>query len=140
MKTVDIRRHVYLSVPPATVWRALVDPKLVKQYYYEMELKAELRKGGDFSYWWPEKPSIRGKVVSIAKGRKLVTTFAFWRLNDAPSRVSFEVKKVGRVTDLAFAHTGLDPRSKTYKWVSGGWDGILSALKTLLETGKPLRW
>jgi hypothetical protein len=39
---------------------------------------------------------------------------------------------------LTVTHTGYAPGSKEFNGISEGWPAILSGLKTLLETGRPL--
>jgi hypothetical protein len=40
---------------------------------------------------------------------------------------------------LKVIHDELEPESKMLHDISQGWPAVLSALKTLLETGKPMR-
>jgi hypothetical protein len=42
------------------------------------------------------------------------------------------------VTKLTVVHDRLEESPKTALGVAGGWSYVLSGLKTLLETGKPL--
>ena len=44
----------------------------------------------------------------------------------------------GGITKLTVVHDQLEAAPKTAENVAGGWMYILSGLKTLLETGKPL--
>ena len=39
---------------------------------------------------------------------------------------------------MMLTHTGVSPGNPSYKMTIEGWTAILSSLKTLLETGKPL--
>ena len=44
----------------------------------------------------------------------------------------------GEISKLRLTHEGLHPDSPLATGVRGGWSQILSAMKTLLKTGKPL--
>ena len=44
----------------------------------------------------------------------------------------------GEVCLLTLTHDDFDGETKTYQSVRLGWNPVLSGLKTLLETGKPL--
>ena len=44
----------------------------------------------------------------------------------------------GGMTKLTLVHDQLEGAPKTAESVAGGWMLVLSGLKTLLETGKPL--
>jgi Activator of Hsp90 ATPase homolog 1-like protein len=52
------------------------------------------------------------------------------------SRCTFELEPQGEKVKLTITHTMDKPDSKFIKGVSTGWPGILSSLKSLLETGK----
>jgi uncharacterized protein YndB with AHSA1/START domain len=55
------------------------------------------------------------------------------------SRVAWELEPMdGGVTKLTVVHDRLESAPKTAESVAGGWSWVLSGLKTLLETGKPL--
>jgi len=55
------------------------------------------------------------------------------------SRVTWEIEaQDGGVCRLTVVHDRLDAAPKTALSVAGGWSYVLSGLKTLLETGRPL--
>jgi hypothetical protein len=49
------------------------------------------------------------------------------------------LEKKGETCKLTLTHDDFDGETKTYKSVGKGWNPVLSGLKTLLETGKPLK-
>jgi uncharacterized protein YndB with AHSA1/START domain len=56
------------------------------------------------------------------------------------SRVTWEIEEQpGGVCKLTVIHDQLEGAPKTAANVSGGWMFIISGLKTVLETGEPLR-
>jgi uncharacterized protein YndB with AHSA1/START domain len=81
-----------------------------------------------------------GEVVEIDRPRKLVLK---WRNEFLPeltaegfSRCTFELQPEGSTVKLTVTHEMVDkPKSKLIEAVSQGWPGILSHMKTLLETG-----
>ena len=59
---------------------------------------------------------------------------------DRACRVTWELRGGRRDhQDHADVHDDFDGETATYRAVAGGWPLNLSALKTLLETGEPLR-
>ena len=54
------------------------------------------------------------------------------------SRVTFDIEPLGELVKLTVVHDGFEPGSVVASMVSQGWPGILSSLKTLLETGDTL--
>jgi hypothetical protein len=81
-------------------------------------------------------------VLEAELGRKLVTTFdACWDDGvavDEPSRISWDIERQGDACKLTVTHDGFAGETETYRKISGGMPYILSGLKTLLETGRPL--
>lgn len=56
------------------------------------------------------------------------------------SVVRFEFVAMGKVTRLTVNHRDLEPDGSFLKLVKAGWPMILSSLKSLVETGKPLEF
>ena len=54
------------------------------------------------------------------------------------SRVRFDIEQLGEVCKLTVVHDGFEPGSTVAELVSQGRPHLLSALKTLLETGETL--
>jgi hypothetical protein len=52
--------------------------------------------------------------------------------------VTWEIEPRGEVCKLTLVHDDFDGITETYRQVGRGWNPVLSGLKTLLETGKPL--
>jgi uncharacterized protein YndB with AHSA1/START domain len=56
------------------------------------------------------------------------------------SVVRFDFVAMGEVTRLTVTHRDLEPDGSFLKVVRAGWPMILSSLKSLIETGKPLEF
>lgn len=85
---------------------------------------------------------IAPEVLEVDPPRKLVQTWKF--LYDPEltaegfTQVTYEIEaQEGGISKLTAIHE-LEGAPKTAEHVAGGWSYILSGLKTLLETGKPL--
>jgi uncharacterized protein YndB with AHSA1/START domain len=82
-------------------------------------------------------------VLESERPRRLVVS---WRslydpelAAEQPSRVTWEIEpQDGGVCRLMVTHDQLEGAPKTARKVAGGWMFILSGLKTLVETGRPL--
>ena len=55
------------------------------------------------------------------------------------SRATFELEPVGDMVKLTVIHDGFEPGSAVITRISQGWPRVLSSLKSLVETGQPLR-
>jgi len=56
----------------------------------------------------------------------------------SPGPGSRSIEPAGERVKLTVVHDGFEPGSVVLQSVSTGWPQVLSALKTLLETGAPL--
>jgi uncharacterized protein YndB with AHSA1/START domain len=144
----------YIATTPEKVWQALTETDVTRRYWGP--LKPDPSHTAPFenvSDWQPgsrwqhrqldkaQTVGVVGIVLESTPPRRLVLTWA--RPADAEnsertSRVTFDIEPQGdRLVKLTVLHEDLDP--EMHRGVSGGWPQILSSLKTLLETGQPLR-
>jgi uncharacterized protein YndB with AHSA1/START domain len=140
-------QHIQIAIKatPQAVWNALVDPTLTPAYYIGFVAEFDLTAGAPYRYTAGGGDMITGRVLEVEANHKLVTTFnGHWAPDVAElpeSKVSFEIFEpfmpMPGVTFLSCRHEGLDA-SETAAHLEIGWVSILSGLKTLLETGKPL--
>jgi uncharacterized protein YndB with AHSA1/START domain/DNA-binding transcriptional ArsR family regulator len=131
--------EVYIAATPERVWAALTDSELTKQYYYGNTVESDWKPGSPMIYRNPDgTESIQCEVVEADAPRRLVHTFFFPGTEETPSRCTWTIEPRGEATLLTLIHDEFDGETTTFKSVGHGWVPILSGLKTLLETGKPL--
>jgi uncharacterized protein YndB with AHSA1/START domain len=134
----------YIAAPPDKVWQALTSSELTRKYFWDRTVKIEPKVGGAFTLRFPDgRVNVQGKVVDYDPPRKLTYTWQvewpeeFRRLPEC--LVSYEIAPAGEAVRLTM--------TESHSWdvpeaiLSGGrmgWPAILSSLKSLLETGKPL--
>ena len=130
---------VFILATPEQIWDAITKSEFTQQYFYGARI--DVRDGRRFSaigdMAWDEE------VLESDPPRKLVHGWTAGYDPDlaaeAESRVTWEIEpQDGGVTKLTVVHDHLEGAPKTAESVAGGWMYILSGLKTLLETGKPL--
>lgn len=139
--------EVYIRTTPQKLWDAITKPEFTRQYFYGSSVKSDWKIGSPIVHLnEDEKPMLEGKVVEIDAPHRLVTTFASRYgkpggddpSKDRPSRVTWGIEQRGETCKLTLTHDDFDGETATYKSVGNGWNPVLSGLKTLLETGKPL--
>jgi uncharacterized protein YndB with AHSA1/START domain/DNA-binding transcriptional ArsR family regulator len=131
--------EVYIAATPERVWAALTESEFTKQYYYGNTVESDWKPGSPMIFRNPDgTTSIECKVVEADAPRRLVHTFFFPGTEESPSRCTWTVEPRGEATLLTLTHDEFDGETSTFKSVAHGWVPILSGLKTLLETGKPL--
>lgn len=135
---------IYIRTTTRALWSALTQGKFTRQYYAGLELQAELKRGGRFDYMHRQEihrrdgPGVAGFVIDVVPRKKLVHSFEPRFIDDGPSRVAYEIEPMGLVCKLTVTHDDFPPSGPTLATVREGWPEILSSLKSLLETGKPL--
>jgi len=149
MATMDARPAqvytVYIRAPREKVWDAITKPEFTRQYFFGSEPASTWKAGAPLV--WTETESGRtlvdGKVVECDPPRRLVHTWIVkyddGLTGEGPSRVTWELDETGGVTKLTAIHDEFPSGSRVYDNVAGGWPLVLSGLKTLVETGAPLR-
>jgi len=149
--------EVYIKATPQAIWDAITRPEWNRRYGYGTPSEYDLRPGGAFRTLGSEEMKahggpdviIDGEVLEVDPPRKLVQTYRMlWdpqMKEEGFTKVTWEIGEPFQgVTRLTVTHE-LDGAPRTAAQVSGklpgtggGWSMILSDLKTLLETGKPM--
>jgi uncharacterized protein YndB with AHSA1/START domain len=157
-KTIQTYR-VYIKAAPQAIWDALTKPEWTVKYGYAPLVEYDLRPGGRYLAHPNEGMKavgvsgviVDGEVIEANPPCRLVQT---WRMLMEPSlaaegftRLTHDIEPVrGGVTRLTLTHdlTGA-PRLASLvagehelDGAGGGWNEVLSGIKTLLETGSPL--
>jgi uncharacterized protein YndB with AHSA1/START domain len=142
----------YIATTPEQVWRALVDTEVTEKYW--LDPSADVPAHVNVSDWIPgsrwehqrvdegRTVDIAGKVVESSPPHRLVVTWSRpTEIEDEAkrSRVTFDIAASGNgLVRLTVTHEDLERDPPMRDGVSNGWPKVLSNLKTLLETGRPL--
>ena len=143
-KNLTFAYDIYIGAGVGKVWNGIVDGEMTKHYVYGTRLKSKLKKGAPYAYVGDgDFNVVDGEILEIEPEKRLVMTWkAHWDesvAKDRPSRVSYELTPAGpSTTRLHVVHDDFDGQTPTYSGSVDGWPLMLSSLKSLLETGKPL--
>jgi uncharacterized protein YndB with AHSA1/START domain len=157
--------RVYIRATPQAIWDAITKPEWSERYGYGGRVNYDLRPGGALAVYpsdemreasrqmGNELPDvvIDGEVIEADPPRRLVTT---WRMlmdqttaAEGFTRLTYDISDgVGGVTSLTVTHelegapvlAAIVGGNLEDKGAGGGHAWILSDLKSLLETGKPM--
>jgi uncharacterized protein YndB with AHSA1/START domain len=135
---------IYIAASAERVWQSLTSAELSRQYFFGNAVEIEQKVGGSYILRQPDGAvHVSGEVVECDPPRKLTVTFNVdWpALIDklGQTLVSYEIEPAGDAVRLTMTEWHDRPLSDDI--LSGGrqgWPAILSSLKSLLETGKPL--
>ena len=135
---------IYIASTPQKIWQALTSAEFSRQYFFGNAVEIDLRIGGAFIVRTPDGAlHISGEVMECEAEKKLTVTFNVnWpglieRLGQ--TLVTYEIEPAGEAVRLTL--TEAHERELGDDILAGGrqgWPAILSSLKSLLETGKPL--
>jgi DNA-binding transcriptional ArsR family regulator/uncharacterized protein YndB with AHSA1/START domain len=143
----------YIHTTPEQLWVALTDPAFTGRYWgatfatdwkpgstmtwgyagvtiedpEQVVLESDPFKR--LSYTWQSTTDEFGKSVGFSD--ELVAKLQ----SERRSKIAFEIEPVGDQVKLTVIHDDFDEDSAMLPNISGGWPMVLSALKTLLETG-----
>jgi uncharacterized protein YndB with AHSA1/START domain len=151
--------EIYIKATPTAIWDAVTSPEWTAKYGYRGLSEYELKPGGKFralaneemrGFGLPEV-IVDGEVIEANPPHKLVQTYRFL-FNDEHreegfSRITWEIVQ----TEMDFCRLTITHEipasapmmrgaitSKFNTQGGGGWNWILSDLKSLLETGKTM--
>jgi len=135
---------IYIASTPAKVWQALTSAEFSRQYFFGNSVDIEQKVGGAFIVRTPNGAlHISGEVIACEPSRKLTVTFNVnWPAlieKLGQTLVTYEIEPAGDAVRLTL--TEAHERELGDDILSGGrqgWPAILSSLKSVLETGKPL--
>ena len=134
---------IYIASTPEKVWEALTSAEFTRQYFSGRSVEIEPKVGGSFLMRMPDgRFDIKGRVVEWDPPRRLSAT---WELDFAEFRelpaclVTYDIEPMGGSVKLTMteAHQWAVPDA-ILAGGRQGWPFILSSLKSVLETGKPI--
>ena len=143
-KEIAYTYQIYIGAPADKVWNGIVDGEMTKHYVYGTRLESKFKKGSPYAYVGDGGfKVVDGEILAIEPKKRLVMTWkAHWDesvANDSPSRVTYELSSASpSTTKIHIVHDGFDGETATYSGSVEGWPLMMSSLKSLLETGKPL--
>jgi uncharacterized protein YndB with AHSA1/START domain/DNA-binding transcriptional ArsR family regulator len=134
---------VFIQAPPDRVWRAITDGTETTRYYYGTRVDSTWQAGAPLTYTYPDGTiAADGKVLDIDPPRRLTMSFhARWDPAieaEGPVEIAWVLEARGDATKLTVTTSGLVEGSRTAADFAGGIVYIVSGLKTLVETGRPM--
>ncbi|HYY17293.1 MAG TPA: SRPBCC domain-containing protein [Streptosporangiaceae bacterium] len=152
----ELAYHVFIQATAQDVWEALTGPGWPRKYGYRTLVKYDLEPGGIYlayasGRWYGHRAGdliISEEVLEAEPPKRLVQTwhpmFDTRVAAEPPTRLTWEIHEEHTgLTAVAVRHdcpgapqTAALASAEPVR--SGGWSWVLSDLKTLLETGRPL--
>ena len=133
----------YIAATPEKCWAALTQSEFTTQFFFGRSVESDWKKG---SHWVLRKPDggvdVTGEVRESDPPKKLVVSWNLpWVEPKLPEAVvTYLIEPVGESV-IRLTMTETHPTPIPEHLLEGGrrgWPMILSGLKSLLETSKPL--
>ncbi|MGP3920820.1 SRPBCC domain-containing protein [Nonomuraea sp. 10N515B] len=138
--------HIFIRATPRQIWDAVTEPEYSAGYLFGALVETTGDIGSPFRYHAPDRSSLWGDetVLDADPPHRLIVSYRGLYNPDLAtepaSRVSWQIEPGDDgACLLTVVHDRLGSSPKTAARVAGpSWMRVLSGLKTLLETGKPL--
>ena len=141
--TFDHVYSVFIQAPPERVWRAITDGNETTRYYYGTRVDSTWTPGAPLTYAYPDGSiAADGIVLEVDPPNRVTMSFhARWDPAieaEGPVEMAWVLEAQGESTKLTVTTSGLVEGSRTAADFAGGIVYIVSGLKTLVETGRPM--
>lgn len=146
--------RIYIKATPQAIWDAITKPEWTRRYGYGTPVEYELRPGGAYRAFATElmkamgspEVAVDGEVLEVDPPRRLVQSWQpRWSPVEGVTRLTYEITEgadgvsvLTVIHELGGAPTLAAMVAGQVENAGGGWNEVLSGLKTLLETGSPL--
>ena len=130
------RRKERVPAPPERVWRAIVEPDELRQWWCD-DATVDLRADGCYAFTGPHvfAGAADAAIVDLAENERLVYR---WRIGDVETEVCYELANVLELTEFTVTQTA--ERSPAWPGAESGpnwWWTALPALRGHVESGAP---
>ncbi len=132
---------IYIASTAEKIYDAIQDPELTKLFWGRHKNVSDWKPGSRWEHQDYDDGTVdqSGEILEAERPHRLVMTWeGSPKFRVSPTRVTFLIEPAFGMVRLTVTHADLEPGSPMEKGVTSGWPAILSSLKTLLETGKPL--
>ena len=131
---------VTVDAPIIAVWQALIDPAMIRRYYFGVNTMGEWKEGNTIIYrgeWQGKKFQGKGKVLQMEDERLL--RYSYWSdMSGHPDDpeyyhiITYQLTPGGDNTELTLTEENLDSKQMQQKSAQL-WNMIFENLKKLLE-------
>ena len=131
---------VFIKGPIEAVWREITKTDAVQKCFFNMRLHTPgLKPGAPFQMRTKDGKfvGVVGEVLEFDPPRRYVTTFKFTKFDDPPCKIIYDLKEVAGGTEFMMTFDDLPAGTTTAKQMTSGGNFITSALKAIVETGRP---
>jgi uncharacterized protein YndB with AHSA1/START domain len=142
-----IEKSVLIDVPASSVWNALTNPEIIKQWLFDTEIEviSDWKPGSPIEFrgkFHGKKFEDRGTILASEPGKLLRYTYLSWisKLPDNPENyttIEFRFLPEPGQTLLNLTQTGFRAKASFEHW-NFYWNVTLGILKRVVEGGRQI--
>jgi uncharacterized protein YndB with AHSA1/START domain len=134
--------EIYIRTTAERLWEAITSGEVTRRYFHRTRIGSDWRVGSPVVFHRLNGSVAVDGVVKICEPPRVLeytwnVRYDEERAGEEPSLVRWEIEPLEGECRLTVLHSFRE-ESKTFREVRSGWNGVLSSLKSLLETGRPL--
>ena len=130
------RHELYIATTADRLWAALTENDVRRQWWRGHTIESDWTPGGKVTTYLPDgRVELTGTILDADRPRLLAYEGTVEMIPDEPSRLTFNIEAFPSMVRLTVSY---EAGEKLTELASGGWPAVLSSLKSLLETGRPL--
>jgi uncharacterized protein YndB with AHSA1/START domain len=134
--------RIVVQATPEQVWEALTTPSFTTQYYFGLSAESDWQSGSAYAMRRGDATAFDGTVLHSERPRRLLQTVKVRFLpitNTEEMTIEWGIEPLGEACSVAITHKGSSADAELFAEVTNTCPELLSGLKTLLETERPLR-
>jgi len=135
---------IYIASTPEKVWDALTTSEFTTRFFFGHTVESDWQVGSPWLLRMPDgRVGVAGEVLEADRPRRLKLSWTVVWVEEMaglpPTHITYDIEPVGEVVRLTMTQANdFEPKPEHLEGGRHGWPIILSGLKSLLETGKPL--
>ena len=140
METLTLKTTINFNEPIEKVWKGLVDPELVKQYFFGTNLKSDFKKGSRITFsgeWGGKTYEDGGEILEIDPPKLL--KYTYWSsmsgTEDKPenyNNITYELREEDGATVLVITQEGVK-NQQALEHSDQNWKTVFDGLKEILK-------
>jgi len=137
---ISLQKTITINAPITTVWQALIDPGMIKEYFFGVETAGDWKEGNTILYkgeWQGKNFEGKGKVLQVEEQK--ILRHSYWSnmsgLPDLPENyhiITYEMNQENNHTQLKLTEENLADQSMKDRSAKL-WDMVFENLKKLVE-------
>jgi uncharacterized protein YndB with AHSA1/START domain len=141
LKDLSVTKSIHINADSSTVWDALTDSAIIRQYFFGTEVSSSWDTGSPILFrgeWEGQQYEDKGVILGVKPGKLL--RYSYWSgfsgLEDRKqnySEVHYELENQGVMTIVRVSQSGF-ANEKAKEHSENGWEMVLSNMKKIIET------